>query len=103
MDMGGYGEFSTEKSGYGWIIRIWIRPNGVEWSGSQNFAPQRALSASTLLKFLKCNVAVFGVEYLENGDTFSNFCIFVISASSSICTLSFRQIEEVRPPTLVKF
>ena len=28
MDMGGYGEFSTEKSGYGWI---WIRPSGVEW------------------------------------------------------------------------
>ena len=35
MDMDGYGEFSTEKSGYGWI---WTRPNGVEWSGSQNFA-----------------------------------------------------------------
>ena len=45
----------------------------------------------------------FGAEYLENGDTFSNFCIFVISASSSICTLSFRQIEGVRRPTLVKF
>ena len=30
VDMGGYGEFSTEKSGYG---LIWIRPNGggVEW------------------------------------------------------------------------
>ena len=40
MDMGGYGEFSTEKSGYG---GIWIRPNGVEWSGPQNFAPWRAL------------------------------------------------------------
>ena len=40
MDMGGYGEFSTEKSGYGWI---WMRPNGEEWSGSQNFAPWRAL------------------------------------------------------------
>ena len=36
MDMGGNGEFSTKKSGYGWI---WIWPNGVEWSGSQNFAP----------------------------------------------------------------
>ena len=44
MDMDGYGEFSTKKSGYLWI---WIRPNGVEWSGSQNFAPWRALGGTT--------------------------------------------------------
>ena len=34
MDMVGNGVFSTEKYGYGWV---WIWPNGVEWSGSQNF------------------------------------------------------------------
>ena len=36
INMGGNGEFSTTKSGYGWI---WVRPNGVEWTGSKNFAP----------------------------------------------------------------
>ena len=41
--MGGNGEFFTKKSGYGWI---WIWPDGVEWSRSQNFAPWRALRLS---------------------------------------------------------
>ena len=45
----------------------------------------------------------FDGEYLENGEPFSNFCIYMISASSSICILRFRQIDGVLPPTLVKF
>ena len=41
MDISINGEFSTtKKSRYGWI---WIWPNGVEWSGTRNFAPWRAL------------------------------------------------------------
>ena len=45
----------------------------------------------------------FDGEYLKNGETFSNICIYMVSGSSSICILSFRQIDGVHPPTLVKF
>ena len=34
---------TKKKSGYGWI---WIWPNEMEWSGSQNFVPWRALAGN---------------------------------------------------------
>ena len=66
--MGGYGEFSTEKSGYGWI---WIRPNGVEWRISE-FCPVKGLVISNLVcaifpvfvRFILENVSGFYTNHL---------------------------------------
>ena len=71
-----------------------------------SFRQIEGYAPTLLIWFLQlCNFATFSFdgEYLENGEPFSNFCIYMISASSSICILSFRQIDGVRPPTLVKF
>ena len=56
--MGGYGEFSNEKSGYGWIPMDPAERGGVEWS--QNFAPWRALVISNLV----CAIFPVFVEFI---------------------------------------
>ena len=71
-----------------------------------SFRQIEGYAPTLLIWFLQlCNFATFSFdgEYLENGEPFSNFCTYMISASNSICILSFRQIDGVRPPTLVKF